>query len=117
MKKGSIKFKNEKVCATLVMLIFIGLLIIFGTLVIPQIIDNVAKLLSMLKNMDYGKIVDDISNKLVLSPEIEKGIEEILMNIGKSAIESLQRLLPSLMNFTVGVVNNIINFGTGLIIT
>ena len=117
MKRGSVKFKNEKICASLVMVIFIGLLIIFGALVIPQIIDNISKLLSMLKNMDYEKIVNDISTKLVLSPEMEKGIEEILMNIGKSAIESLQRLLPSLMNFTVSVVNNVINFGTGLIIT
>ena len=117
MKRGSVKFKNEKVCATLVMVIFIGLLIIFGALVIPQIIDNVSKLLSMLKNMDYEKVVNDISTKLVLSPEMEKGVKEILINIGKMAIESLQKLLPSLMNFTVGVVNNIINFGTGLIIT
>lgn len=117
MKRGSVKFKNEKVCATLVMVIFIGLLIIFGALVIPQIIDNVSKLLSMLKDMDYEKIVNDISTKLVLSSEMEKGIEEILMNIGKSAIESLQKLLPSLMNFTVSMVNNVINFGTGLIIT
>ena len=117
MKRGSVKFKNEKVCATLVMVIFIGLLIIFGALVIPQIIDNVSKLLSMLKNMDYEKVVNDISTKLVLSPEMEKGVKEILKNIEKMAIESLQKLLPSLMNFTVGVVNNIINFGTGLIIT
>ena len=117
MKRGSVKFKNEKVCATLVMVIFVGLLIIFGALVIPQVIDNISKLLSLLKNMDYGKIVNDISTKLVLSPEMKKGIEEILMNIGKSVIESLQRLLPSLMNFTVSVVNNVINFGTGLIIT
>lgn len=108
--------KNEKISATISIMIFIAIILVVLLMIIPQLISSATQLINMLKNYNFSQLFDWISSSLHLEGDIFAALESSFGDISKSLITIVQNLIPSLMNATVNIANNIINFLTGLII-
>lgn len=85
-------------------------------MIIPQLISSAAQLINLLKNYNYSQVFDWLSNTFNIEGDVFSSLESSLGDISKTLITLIQDFIPSLMNATVSIANNIINFLTGLII-
>lgn len=110
------KIKNEKAAAIISIIFLIVIIFIILSLIIPQIAISATQLINLLKTYDYSQIANWLSKTINLSPNFIKTLEESIGDVSKNAVNLIQQLMPSLMNATVNIANNIMNFLTGLII-
>lgn len=108
--------KNEKIAATISITIFIAIILVVLLMIIPQLISSSTQLIHLLNNYEFSQIFKNLSEVLHLEGNIFSTLESSINDISKNAISIIQGFIPSLMNATINVANNIINFLTGLII-
>lgn len=116
-KRINKKIRNEKLAATLSIVFFVLFIVCVLILIIPQLITSATQLITMLKDFDYISLARTITDYIKLDNSAVEALENSLGDISKNLITLIQNMLPSLMNATVNIANNIINFLTGIIIT
>lgn len=117
MVKLNKKINNEKISATLAVILFALLLANVLILIIPQIVTSATQLISVLKNCDFELIISEVANYLQLDVKTVDSLEKSLSEMSGNLISLIQNAIPSLMSATMNIANNIINFLTGMVIT
>lgn len=108
--------KNEKISATISIIFFVTIIFVVILMIVPQLILSATQLINMLKNYNYSQIFNWLTQTLHIDGYIFNALETSMGDLSKNLIAIIQDLLPSLMNATVNIANNIMNFLTGLII-